>query len=545
MSSECFVCCEKFDLKNKSKITCPNPSCLYECCKACVRNYLVNTVNDVHCMKCKQAWDQTFVILNLNRSWHQSHYTTHRNELLFQSEHSKFPETMPFVEQYKKIIDIEKEKNIKKKKIQELQNEIYELHRENNVLDRKIRIIKTGKEEVERQKFIMPCQKEDCKGFLSSGYKCGLCDEFCCAQCLEMIGPDKNVEHKCNEANIETAKFIKKTTKPCPTCGERIHKIDGCDQMWCTTCHTAFSWKTGEVQNGTIHNPHYFHYMRDVNNGNIPRQPGDNPCMDSLPILSFIINSISNILYDGKYLKLDAVNTAHAHRINAHVNSKKIYFKECKDDEWKETPYIWFHIDAEYITSSLRKFRHIQHVEIPACQQIINDATECRQLRIDYIMNIIDKDEFQNKLMQKDRQRKQNTDLLYLYDLIRTVGIDTINKIFGVIDNQLHLSRDEIMMILKSKPMDELLDTFATCKDEIEKFTEYCNKQLDIIGVSHDSSVRSIESVLQRTWVSFRHIKSKHNNTSDLSGYIVIPTCDFSRKRKKTMKHIKEYYAKS
>ena len=35
-----------------------------------------------------------------------------------------------------------------------------------------------------------------------------------------------NAEHTCNEANIETAKFIKKTTKPCPKCGERIHKID-------------------------------------------------------------------------------------------------------------------------------------------------------------------------------------------------------------------------------------------------------------------------------------------------------------------------------
>ena len=315
--------------------------------------------------------------------------------------------------------------------------------------------------------------------------------------------------------------------------------------MWCTTCHTAFSWKSGEIQNGTIHNPHYFQYMRDANNGNIPRQPGDNPCMDPLPIISFIVNTISNILYDGKYLKLDTLNAASNTPLHGPIMNKNIYFKKQKEDEWVETPYIWFHRDAEYIMSSLRKFRHVQHMEIPACQQIINDATDCRQLRIDYIMNVIDKTEFQNKLMLKDRQRKHNTDLLYLYDLIRTVGIDTVNKIFGVIDNQLHLSREEIVAILKNKSVEEILDMFAQCRGEIEKFIEYCNKQLDIIGVSHDSSVRNIGSGLQRTWMSFRHIRSLHDKTSDLSGYIILPTCEFSSKKKKTLKPIKQYYSKS
>ena len=34
----------------------------------CHRNYLLNNVNDVHCMNCKQAWDQTFIILNLEQT---------------------------------------------------------------------------------------------------------------------------------------------------------------------------------------------------------------------------------------------------------------------------------------------------------------------------------------------------------------------------------------------------------------------------------------------------------------------------------------------
>ena len=28
-------------------------------------------------------------------------------------------------------------------------------------------------------------------------------------------------------------------------------------QMWCTVCRTAFDWRTGEVDRGPVHNPHY------------------------------------------------------------------------------------------------------------------------------------------------------------------------------------------------------------------------------------------------------------------------------------------------
>jgi hypothetical protein len=85
----------------------------------------------------------------------------------------------------------------------------------------------------------------------------------------------KEEGHECKEDDLSTVRLIRKETKPCPKCSARISKIDGCDQMWCVECKTAFSWKSGNVVNGAIHNPHYYEYLRKTQ-GFVPR--ADNPC---------------------------------------------------------------------------------------------------------------------------------------------------------------------------------------------------------------------------------------------------------------------------
>jgi hypothetical protein len=169
----------------------------------------------------------------------------------------------------------------------------------NKFIIQKLRLISfngssAAEDDSERKKFIMKCQAAKCPGFLSTQYKCGVCDVFTCSECLEI----KDENHECKKENIESAQMIRKETKACPSCATRIYKIDGCDQMWCVDCKTAFSWNTGKVVNSRIHNPHYYEYLRQTN-GSVPREPGDIPggaaACGQFPTLTEVRNYLSKL----------------------------------------------------------------------------------------------------------------------------------------------------------------------------------------------------------------------------------------------------------
>jgi hypothetical protein len=536
-------------------------------------------------MSCRQAWDQTFVVLNLNRSWFTNDYVTHRHEILFQTEQSKVQETMEHVDKYNKVKDFQTMKEENWKEIKKIQSEITKLNSlidkhnvDNRVIDRKIRFIKFGKDDsIERQKFTMPCQKDECKGFMSSAYKCGVCQDFCCSKCLQVLGPDKNVEHKCDENLIKNAEFIKNTTKPCPKCGQRIHKVSGCDQMWCTECHTSFSWKTGQITGGVIHNPHYFQYMRTNNNGNIPRQPGDNPCADTASYLTIIIKCIQKKLYHNKLLCIysdpqqinnnnnNNNNQPHFNNHNQYISSS-IYSKIPSDittenndlRTWDKNEHLQFHNDAEALLSTLRIFRHIQYVEMIQTQLSIDRCNNTVDERVKYITNELDKSNFIITIAEKDRNRKKYMDLMYIYDLITNVGFETVNKIFDVVDKNMHLSGNEIAQLINNKSISEIEDTFSAVSNSLKQFISYCNQQFDIISVSHNVTAKHIyygthhNLGIRRTFISLKHLEDVtikdtqiKNELQKLTGYIDLAVCYFGSQKKSTMKIIKEYYSKT
>ena len=277
----CEVCCEKLNNSNHKKVECP--FCDLTSCRACNQRYLLDTTEEPHCMKCKHEYNREFVDSFCSAIFRNRDYRRHRENILFQKELARMPETQPYVER-----ELEK-RSLRISYLylvyilthmRKIPNTIPstaipyldEILRENIIhVYETLRVLTTNEPTLEGDayhKLAQKCPSEDCRGFLSEDWKCGICKQSFCEKCHCLLEPN----HKCNKDTVKTIKLLKRDTKPCPKCNVPIYKIEGCSQMWCTQCHVAFDWRTGRLETGRIHNPHYFEFKKRS------REHGDIPC---------------------------------------------------------------------------------------------------------------------------------------------------------------------------------------------------------------------------------------------------------------------------
>jgi hypothetical protein len=223
-------------------------------------------------MNCKKPWVRKFLTDSFGKTFMSKKYKEKRENDLFETEKALMPETQEYAVRRKKLDDVNRD-------IRALQNRLRELKIQKRTLEAGGDVIDTKKSTDKSASLSIKCPIGECRGFVSSiTMQCGVCDGKLCKECHEQISEGE--EHTCNPDTVETVKLLKKDTKNCPSCKTSIHKIEGCDQMYCTQCHTAFSWRTGDVVIGVrIHNPHYFEYLRTIKGGAPPpREVGDIPC---------------------------------------------------------------------------------------------------------------------------------------------------------------------------------------------------------------------------------------------------------------------------
>jgi len=223
----CPCCVENYNKGTRSEVKCYFEDCNYSSCKECVRTYLTGTTNEPHCMKCRKKWDLEFTKASLNASFMSKEYRAHRQTILADRTISQIQEHYPAAI----LLSQRRKDNVEiagiNAEIEALHNQINEKHRKITGIRHKTNQAESAAGGGERRKFIMPCQTGGCRGMLSTAYKCDLCEKFTCSKCLESIEGAKD-DHECVPANVETAEEIRKNTRPCPNCGCRISKIDGC-----------------------------------------------------------------------------------------------------------------------------------------------------------------------------------------------------------------------------------------------------------------------------------------------------------------------------
>lgn len=408
----CDVCCEAFNRSTHMRIACP--FCPFVACSTCHERYLCETSEDAHCMSCRKGWTRETLVDNFTSKFVTKTYKGRRENLLLERERSLLPATQPYVEIEKEIRALEREKQAKKAAVERANEKYHWLHnrplaviaaehglhlefpasiiRHREALEQQKLVsclhidlqhiewhqgILTGRlhggdMERERRQFVRACPSTDCKGFLSTVWKCGLCDNWTCPECHEVKGKEKDGEHTCDPNNVATAKLLAKDSRNCPKCAASIFKIDGCDQMWCTQCHTAFSWRTGRVETHVIHNPHYYDYMRT--HGGLARNPGDVPC-GGMPNYRLIMDLTKNCE------RTVIVYIMNAHRVHGHLG--------------------W--VVQRYDT---------------------NRAEDNRDLRIKLMIGDIDEAAFKQKIQQREKARQRKTDIRQVLEMFQTVLVD-------------------------------------------------------------------------------------------------------------------------
>lgn len=443
MSINCLVCCEKFNKSNRVKIACN--FCDYDVCISCYKQYIFNSIQEIHCMNCKKGWTFELIEKYYSKKFCKIEYREYRANILFESEKSMLPATQPYVEIEIKVRNYNEEINNLRIQVDDLYDEINDVEMEDISFVKKT--IKKGKfkEEIavlnvaietnsilrdfinskdishsNRKVFIKGCPAENCKGFLSARWKCGICNVNVCNQCNEIKIDDQ--EHTCKEENILSMRLLAKDSKPCPKCASMIFKIEGCDQMYCVGCNTPFSWKSGMIVTGTIHNPHYYEYLRRIGK-NVPRNPLDNPCNENHLInynkFQSIICKIANSFINktGRILKYDVDGIRY-------TDTPPLGRTTITDEDYQKYKKI-----ISMLASCYQRFDHIRMVEMPRVQPIEFTENTNRNLRIKFMLNELTESDFKKLLAIQDKNKEKCTANFSIYQTLITVMPDLYNSL--------------------------------------------------------------------------------------------------------------------
>lgn len=276
-------------------------------CAACIKRYLADTIQEPNCMNCHELYSKDFLRANFSMKYSHDILNRVRFHVVVEREKRYLPALVPRADAYRKMKSIDEDmkpleeqynnyaktlKALRKRLADETEQRTDTMLDEERTLAREMKSLKTtlmklndeynSYQDIYHQNSEVsireghPCINGECRGFLdvlNDQYICGLCHLRVCEHCHLEIQDN----HVCNPQDVESIKAIALETHPCPTCATPIFKDYGCDQMFCVQCHTAFSWTTGNVITGRIHNPHYFEWIR-AKNAIMPREVGDIPC---------------------------------------------------------------------------------------------------------------------------------------------------------------------------------------------------------------------------------------------------------------------------
>ena len=385
----CAICTENYNKSFRTVVKCEY--CPFEACRECCEHFLLDE-NEPTCMDraCNRQWTPEFISTKFTKKFINNDLKTHCEKTLFDKQRALLPSTQPLVENILKREDYSRRITAASDVVNNARMEM------NKIQSEYYRFINAPSNPQERATFTRACPSPECRGFLSSQWKCGLCNLWTCPTCHEVKGTERDCQHTCNPDNVATANLLNSDTKPCPKCGEGIFKIDGCSQIWCTQCHTAFCWRTGRIET-VIHNPHYYEWMR--RNGTLERNPNDVQCGRE-------INHNTGTVIRGFMADLENKYPDNASKI-------------------KQLQYS--------MTEVTRRIIHFRYGTLPRYQYNSDEVTQ--NLRIQYMRNFISEDNFKIALQKEHKKCNKYREICEVIQLLMTTLTDIVYRFMEEIRN--------------------------------------------------------------------------------------------------------------
>jgi hypothetical protein len=480
----CGVCMNNYTPIIRKKAVCKY--CKADTCSKCIETYLLGRHEDAHCLHCRVNYNDTALQEICTKTYIQHVYFKHRQEVLINRERANLPglqdvaiderrkrnNEVKIGEIKKEIEAIETQKDILMTNYNKLYTEYYsklaakqdysDVRKQLDDLLLKSDKLRTqitnkredinrikwpaayglpanggthAKPEEEKKKFIRRCTRDGCQGFLSTAWKCGICEYYSCSKCFITKTKKHDDPHECKKEDIETAEMIKKDSKPCPNCGEFIMKSSGCSQMFCISCQTPWDWNTGKVvTSGIIHNPHYYEWMK--RNGNAAaRNPADVPC--------------------GGYPNAWELRRMPKGMSNSTANTFFEFHRICQ----------------ELQDISERTYR--SHIDL--------DTTN--KINVKFLLGDFDDKHWGQLLGKNERKRKRDREVQEIFAAFRMVAVELLNRV------QNYRSEDGKIRTFTDLPVIEAVKFMDELGVEIAALITMINEALRGVSISHCYSV--------------------------------------------------------
>jgi len=361
-------------------------------------------------MSSNLEWNREFINEQFPTSFVNNSYKLKREEICYSVEEARFPQTQAEIARDDEFAEILIKRDLARKEaqkhftdnykeqIEEKKKEILELenHWRQSEISKVWQNLNTkvnrGKRFLKSKKYIKRCLTENCDGCLDDSWKCSLCQAKYCERCREPLNEN---EHTCNEDTVLSISYMEKDSKPCPKCGIQIFKIEGCNHMWCTQCHTSFHWVTGSLMSRTT-NPHYYNWIRE-NHGNLAREEGDIPCDEELPTMT----SLSRALH--------------------HSNCMPTTNPQSSVENNKHNIY-------NAVAHAHRCVNHIRNITLHG-SRFNNTLVDNTDYRKRYLKHEITSEEFKHKIQIRDKAHEKKSSNRLITEMFCAVGVDILIRV--------------------------------------------------------------------------------------------------------------------